>query len=169
MSSRKYKILGISIILLLSISALFSYNRLYNWNQVLFTEYGYWDNWARIYNLSIPKPKEIVLVFDGFGPSGEGEVYGICIYDSNTIQEVQKLGIWKKIDSNEENEIISKRVESFKKMVLNFKVPSNPFQKYPIELNKSSLYYLKINNDGSWLLALLSLNEAKIYVMEAGM
>ncbi|PRX24062.1 hypothetical protein BX659_12525 [Orenia metallireducens] len=118
--------------------------------------------YVRIYNLKVPKPEDVTKEFYKLGPQGEGETYTILTYNQENLEEVRKADIWDKITDNNYKQL-KERVNEFQTHVINT-WDKDPFKEYPFLIEENNLYYLKLKEDNSWMLA--TLKEDKIYVIE---
>jgi len=149
---------NIFIILLVIIVVIISFNARSLYYRY-FTIYGtYYD----AYNLKIPKPQDIIKELYKIGPLGEGETYTILMYNQEDLEEVRRADIWEKITDNN-YEQLKERISKYQDHVIST-WDKDPFKEYPFPIEEDNLYYLKLKEDNSWLLA--TLKEDKIYIIE---
>ena len=136
-------------------------------NQKYLTLYA---NYKLNWEFYVPKPLEINTVINTrYGFPNEGETYYVLEYSDQKTSKMKEQNDWKPI--NEKSiDTVSKLINNFQSDTIN--INKNPksdiqrtFHENPVEYSTNDKYFYRLE-DNSYLLAILNVENQKIFVME---
>lgn len=125
------------------------------------------DVWKSNWNINIPAPQESQTILQF--PGRDYVQYTISQYNKSSMKELMNLE-WENIGNK--YEFLTKKLNQYKSDLKSWYPKESVkvdqiFTKYPPIYNEQDYYLIVTKEDGSYMIALLNMEQRKIYALEA--
>lgn len=123
-------------------------------------------SWRLNWGFDTPSAKKVTNVF--YNGGRDPDYYYISEYDEEAVQQLQQLYIWNKVGDNSDE--ISSLINGYKEQIQQLYQGNlrygKLFLKYPVHFNQDSLYFTRKQEDGSYIVAVLNVDQRRLYTLE---
>ncbi|MBD3919222.1 hypothetical protein H8B09_10700 [Paenibacillus sp. PR3] len=119
-------------------------------------------NWG----FDTPPAEKVKSVF--YNGGRDPDYYYISDYDEEAVQQLEQLHIWNKVGDNSDgiHALINGYKEQIQQLYQGHVRYGKLFNKYPVEFNQDSLYFTRKQEDGSYIVAVLNVDQRRLYTLE---
>lgn len=123
-------------------------------------------SWRMNWDFNAPQAERVTNVF--YNGGRDGDYYYISDYDEAATQKLTQLRIWNKVE--DKGDVISTYINDYKALIIQQHQDNDRYEKlfrdHPVQFKSNSLYFTKKQADGSYIVAVLNVDERKLYTME---